>query len=155
MGRMEKQEMEMKWKLEMETGNWKQKWKCNLLAGCSPTKIQLLLRFIPRHPSSLPASSFDRLLCYSLASLASFPGLCHPQFPLGLCKSLLMFSAVFYLWCSTLSYSRFCINMPCTCPEINVWIRTLHQYFCIGKYWGVGGNGWEWGYCARSLGMKP
>ena len=24
--------MEMKWKLEMETRNWKQKWKHNLLA---------------------------------------------------------------------------------------------------------------------------
>ena len=31
-GHMEKQEMEMKWKLETETGNWKQKWKRNRLA---------------------------------------------------------------------------------------------------------------------------
>ena len=29
---MEKQEVEMKWKLETETGNWKQKQKRNLLA---------------------------------------------------------------------------------------------------------------------------
>ena len=27
------------------------------------------------------------------------------------------------------------------------------QYFCIGKYWGVGvgGNSWEWAW----VGMKP
>ena len=24
-----------------------------------------------------------------------------------------------------------------------------HQYFCIGKYLGGGGNGWEWGYCTQ------
>ena len=30
---MEKQEMEMKWKLETETGNWKLKWKLNLFAA--------------------------------------------------------------------------------------------------------------------------
>ena len=51
-GHMEKQEMEMKWKLktEMET---------QPLSCCSPSsKIHLLLLFVPRHPSSLPASSF-------------------------------------------------------------------------------------------------
>ena len=40
---------------EMETGNWKRKWKHNLLAV---VVIQMLLVFIPRHPSPLPASSF-------------------------------------------------------------------------------------------------
>ena len=30
-----------------------------------------------------------------------------------------------------------------------------HQYFCIGKYLGVGvGNGWEWNYCTQGLGMS-
>ena len=37
---MEKQEMEMKWKLETETRNWKQKWELNLLA------VVVLERFI-------------------------------------------------------------------------------------------------------------
>ena len=41
--------------------------------------------------------------CRNTANLASFPGLRHPQFSLGLCKSLFMFSALFYLCCSTLS----------------------------------------------------
>ena len=35
--------------------------------------------------------------CRNTASLASFPGLRHPQFSLGLCKSLFMFSAIFHL----------------------------------------------------------
>ena len=35
-------------------------------------------------------------------------------------KSLFMFSAVFYLCCSILSKpADFCINMPCTRPEIS------------------------------------
>ena len=51
---MEYQEMEMKWKLETETGNRKQQCKCNLLA----VVIQMLLVFAPRHPSGLPSSSF-------------------------------------------------------------------------------------------------
>ena len=38
---MENQEMEMKRKLETETGNWKQKWKFNLLDCCDPSKINL------------------------------------------------------------------------------------------------------------------
>ena len=44
-GHMEKQEMEMKWKLETETGNWKLKTEMEMqpLSCCSPSKIQLLL----------------------------------------------------------------------------------------------------------------
>ena len=58
-GYMEKQEMEMKWKLETVTGNWrrkwKQKWKCNLLAGVLPERFAA---FVHRHPRALLASSF-------------------------------------------------------------------------------------------------
>ena len=82
---VEKQEMEMKWKLETETGNWKRKWKRNLLAI---VVIQMLLVFVPRHPSALPASSF-----------------CHrcPQLQCNvLTWVMFMFSAAFYLWCSIL-----------------------------------------------------
>ena len=48
-GHMEKQKMEMKWKIEqkLETEN---KWKHNLLAL---VVIQMLLVFVPRHPSAL------------------------------------------------------------------------------------------------------
>ena len=67
---MEKQEIEMKWKLERETEN---KWKCNLLAV---VVIQMLLVFVPRHPSALPSSSFclHPQLCVivSLGSLFMF-----------------------------------------------------------------------------------
>ena len=50
-GHMEKQETEMKWKLEMETGNgnWKRKWKRNFFTAVVPAK------FIPVIPVlSLP-----------------------------------------------------------------------------------------------------
>ena len=47
---------------EMETGNinWELKTEMETqpLSRCSPSKIQLLLVFGPRHPSALPASSF-------------------------------------------------------------------------------------------------
>ena len=52
-GNMKKQEKEMKWKLETETGNWKQKWKRNFFAAV------VLARF---NPSALPAS-MQILLC--------------------------------------------------------------------------------------------
>ena len=44
---MEKQEMEMKWKLKMQP-----------LSCCSLTKILILLAFVPRHARALPTSSF-------------------------------------------------------------------------------------------------
>ena len=50
---MEKQETEMKWKLETE----KQKWKRKLLAV---VVNQMLLIFVPQHPSPLLASSCHR-----------------------------------------------------------------------------------------------
>ena len=45
---MEKQEMEMKWKLEI-------KMERQLLSCCSPSKIHVLLAFIPDHPRALPS----------------------------------------------------------------------------------------------------
>ena len=102
-GHMEKQEMEMKWKLETETGNWKLKWKHNLLAVLV---IQMLLVFVPRHPSALAASSF-----------------CLPHRP-QLCDCLVFLTwFIVYVLSSILSlmfHSWFCINMPCTCPESGV-----------------------------------
>ena len=47
---------------EMETGNGNRKLKTEMetqpLSSRSPSKIQLLLVFVPRHPSAVPASSF-------------------------------------------------------------------------------------------------
>ena len=109
---------------KLETGNWKQKWKHNLFAAV------VLARFNCCYPSALPASSF----CFaSLASLASFPDLPRPSrcpscsamcdclvFLTWVWKSLFMFSAVFYFWCSIHSnqlilykyalYMRWCLN---------------------------------------------
>ena len=47
-GYMEKQEMEMKWKLEI-------KMERQLLSCCSPSKIHVLLAFIPDYPRALPS----------------------------------------------------------------------------------------------------
>ena len=47
--------MEMKWKLEMDTGNRKQKWKCNLLAL---VVILMLLVFTSSHPNAVPSPVF-------------------------------------------------------------------------------------------------
>ena len=75
--------MEMKWKLETEIGNRKQKWKCNLLAV---VVIQTLLVFVPMHPSALLASSFHHHRPSNVLTWVMFT-----------------FSAAFYLWCSILS----------------------------------------------------
>ena len=73
--------MEMEWKLEPETGtgNWKLKTEMEMqpLSCCSPSKTQLLLVFVPRHSQCSPHLHF---LIGCFASLASFPGLCHPQY---------------------------------------------------------------------------
>ena len=45
-GHMEKQEMEMKWKLETE------------METQALVVIQMLLVFVPRHPSALPSPAF-------------------------------------------------------------------------------------------------
>ena len=67
---MEKQETEMKWKLEMETGNGNRKQKTEMERNFFPAVV--LARFNCCYPSALPAFSF----CFaSLASLASFPDL--------------------------------------------------------------------------------
>ena len=72
--------------METRNGNWKGKWKRNLLAI---VVIQMLLVFVPRHPSALPASSFcqrcPQLQCNVLTWV------------------MFMFSAAFYLWCSIFS----------------------------------------------------
>ena len=135
---MEKQETEIKQKLEMETETrkWKQKWKCNFFAAV------VLARF---NPSALPGSRF---YFASLASLASFPDLLRcPScsvvcdclvFLTWLCKSLFMFSAILYLWCSVPSW--FCINMPCTWDECEFldW-----QVFGVGMGLLYPGPGYE------------
>ena len=51
---MEKQETEMKRKLEMETGNRQQKWKRNLLVL---VVVEMLLVFVPRYPTTTPTCS--------------------------------------------------------------------------------------------------
>ena len=69
---MEKQETEMKRKLEMETGNGNRKLKTEMEILYNFFPAVVLARFNYCYPSALPASSF----CFaSLASLASFPDL--------------------------------------------------------------------------------
>ena len=46
------------WKPETETGNGKQKWKCNLLAV-------VVIVFVPGYPSALPPPVFAILYKYA------------------------------------------------------------------------------------------
>ena len=68
-----KQEMEMKQKVETETGNWKQKWKP--LSYCIvPVRFNSCwFLFL-----GIPMLSPLQFLIGCFASLALFPGLCHP-----------------------------------------------------------------------------
>ena len=70
--------------METKTGNWKMETellKTELetnenITCCTPSKINVLLPFIPRHPAkTFSTASF--LVTY-FASLASFPGFCLP-----------------------------------------------------------------------------
>ena len=71
-GHMEKQEMEMKWKLET-------KMERQTLSCCSPSKMRVLLAFIPDHPRAIPMHA-------------------PPVFDCSLCKSSLLLPTVFLHW---------------------------------------------------------
>ena len=52
-----------------------------------------------------------------------------------------MFSAVFYLWCSTLSNQM--ILYKYALVHVLRLVFESEQYFCIGKHFGKGGGGGE------------
>ena len=66
---MEKQEMEMKWKLEMETGNWKLETELETemetqpFSCCSPREVRVVLAFLPGSPELSSPPVFHDLLC--------------------------------------------------------------------------------------------
>ena len=117
----------MKWKLKTET-------KYNLLAV---VVIQMLLVFVPRHPSALPASKFRHCL----------PQLYSVMCSLGL---LFMFSAAVYLWCSILSNQLIALYM-------RLMFESEHytNISAFGKYWGGGRGGNLFGMDLSYSGKKP
>ena len=70
-GHMEKQEMEMKWKLET-------KMERQTLSCCSPSKMRVLLAFIPDHPRALPMH-----LQFLIAPFVSLAFCCPQYFCIG------------------------------------------------------------------------
>ena len=118
----------MKWKLEMETRNWKQKWKCKLFTAV------VLARFNCCCPSALPASSF----CFaSLASLASLPDLRCPSCSV-ICDCL-EFLTWFLQVCSQ-QYSIFGVPYIVTS-----WlcINSVYEIASISALENIGGGGVE------------
>ena len=99
-GHMEKQEMEMKWKLETETGNWKTEMETQPLSCCSHSNVVGFHFYASVYAFTGP-SLWCNVWLFSISHL-------------GNCSYSQQYSIFGVPYLVT---SWFCINMPCTCPE--------------------------------------